>query len=213
MQTSQSLVAGVVSGMLLSLVLGVVVGGLTFWLFRRWRRVSRIVDLFSYTIAGVGLLASVFAIAAFEKRISQTVQLSTLVGDSLKAVKHVSSIVREKCPLKSQSEQSSGCKRLAEYSESLVDLNFYRGSMLPSPPSPIEVSIANLPAYSAYSEIERIVYDYNEQARKFFEKEYQRPTSDETVDEIARIIYSAYAVSFAFGMGWTRRAYDAWKAA
>ena len=33
----------------------------------------------------------------------------------------------------------------------------------------------------------------------------------ETVNEIVRITYSAYLISFAFGMGWLRRAYDAWK--
>ena len=132
------IVPNVIAGMMLSIVVGAFVAVVILWLFARWRSTSRILDLVSFSVAGIALAASVFAIAAYEKRINHAGQLIELEEAAQAAVHQIRSIADQNCPLATVTPpldpKALECWRVREYASSLIDLNFPRGVTLPSPP-------------------------------------------------------------------------------
>ena len=107
--------------------------------------------------------------------------------------------------------KNAECTQLHEYYQSLGELVFTRGVLLPRPPHmtiPKRV-LTRCKLFSLF-DIEEIVWAYNQGADNFFYSEFRRPISDSANDQILAIIHAAYVVSFAFGMGVARRSFDAY---
>jgi hypothetical protein len=129
--------------MLVAFLAGSAFATILLVVLRRWRPTTRMVDLISFLLAGVGLLASLIAIGNFERRLDDAAQLSKLTAGSLEAVKKIRTLIDDNCPLtEAQIQQFSQaepraveCSRLYDYLQSLDSLEHTRGVMLPTPPS------------------------------------------------------------------------------
>lgn len=202
MQSDFHIVPNMISGMVLAILIGVAAAGMTLWWFGKRRATSRIIDLASFTVAGVGLATSIFAIASYEQRVNDAAAIVNLSHSAMTAVERIHSIIDDNCPKHGDSD----CDQIYNFYVSLLDLDFVRGTLIPS------LSGTPLPksneAMKALFEIRHVVFEYNFKANDILFFQQKRFWSS-IENQGTAIIWAAYTVSFAFGMGWMRRAYDA----
>jgi hypothetical protein len=88
----------VIVGMIIAAGAGIAVSAIALRLSHKKKAAARIVDLVSYLIAGAGLAAALFAVGAYETRISETGELAELADAALKASDKIHSILEHYCP-------------------------------------------------------------------------------------------------------------------
>jgi hypothetical protein len=199
--------AQILISMLFCGLVGCVVAAIALVVFRQKRATARAVDLISFLLGGIGLVASLIAIGNYERRIQDANRLSELTHDAVVAVERIFSAVRAACPLTEQrtDPKAGECRQLSEYIRSFSSLTYTRGELLPIPGFPI---FTNVETNKAVDEIVSVVGPYRIRAGKFLREEQERQLGRSFVDELVTIINAAYILSFAFGMGIVRRFFD-----
>jgi len=204
------IVTKVLVGIVWAAGVGIVISAVALKFSPNKKVASRIVDLASYFIAGTGLAATLLAVGSFENRVSESVELMNIVDASTAAVRKIESTIELVCPIGPDADKTepktTECARLPQYGLGLIQLPITRGALLP------ELSLTPIPknidTMKALFDIQEIVSTHNDKMWDFFFTEMKKPLSDYAIDQLMAIIYAAYVVAFAFGMGIVRRSFD-----
>ena len=105
--------------------------------------------------------------------------------------------------------KNTECTQLHEYYQSLGELVFTRGVLLPRPPH-MTIPKRVLTRCKLFLTSKKLFGHTIKGQTISFTSEFRRPISDSANDQILAIIHAAYVVSFAFGMGVARRSFDAY---
>jgi hypothetical protein len=191
---------------------GVIAGGALLALIIYWRTdrqpyLSRVIDLISFSLTGIGLIGSVFFVENFVSRLRHDADRLTQINQSLTIARDIGERIVTACEkdeiAKDETSQKE-CANLFAVFRSNAELDYNQIPQLDSIRQPVTSAHLIQLAHEINEQIKAI----NSSNAKFKEDEFKRSLSTADFSQFTWVYIASCSLCFAFGMGLVRRIVD-----
>ncbi len=177
------------------------------------KRTSQLLDLIAYTLAGTGLVASVFLIENFKNRIPYDEQRLAIINGSFDAGRLINNEIGSACGSPDQSGDTlskfsdarlSECSALLKYALTILQLDHVHAPTFPVPPPLIYDPELRELRDNILAQVSAI----NKQNQRFQTDELKKALALSDFPQFIWLAFAASMLSLSFGIGLGRRSVD-----